>query len=677
MSHDHSHHQPQGDGHAACHDHGSQVANAGDDRAAYPGPSGTYTCPMHPEVRKDGPGSCPDCGMALEPAGPAVIYTCPMHPEIRQPQPGNCPICGMALEPEMAGAEAPPNPELADMTRRFWIGLILALPVLMLEMVPHVTGLDLHRWIPVEQSIWAQAILATPVVLWAGWPFFVRGAQSLSTMRLNMFTLISIGTGAAWIYSVVATLAPGIFPASFRGPEGQVAVYYEAAAVIIVLVLLGQVLELRAREGTGEAIRALLDLAPKTARRVGENGEDEEIPLSRVQAGDRLRVRPGDTVPVDGVILEGHSSVDESMVTGESIPLEKDTGDKVIGGTLNGTGGFIMEAQRIGAETVLARIVQMVAEAQRSRAPIQGLVDVVASYFVPAVVAIAVIAFIVWSIWGPPPAMGFALVVAVSVLIIACPCALGLATPMSIMVGVGRGAQAGVLIKNAEALERFEKVDTLVVDKTGTLTEGKPKVMAVEASDSDDDELLRLAASLERGSEHPLAAAIVTAAEEKDLSFAKVDDFQSVTGKGVTGTVDGRPVALGNARLLKDLDAEPDSHLADQADAHRGEGETVMFVLVENEVAGFIGVADPVKETTPQALAALREDGLRLVMLTGDNRRTAEAIARRLGIDDVEAEVLPEEKGAIVKKLQSEGAVVAMAGDGVNDAPALAQADVG
>ncbi|MDX1485694.1 MAG: heavy metal translocating P-type ATPase, partial [Alphaproteobacteria bacterium] len=623
MSHDHGDHQTQAEDHTACHEHGAEGHHACHDHAApgaapkaAPAGAGIYTCPMHPDVREPRPGSCPDCGMALEPAGPAVVYTCPMHPEIRQAEPGSCPICGMALEPEMAAMEAAPNPELIDFTRRFWIGLVLAFPVLVLEMGAHIAGLDLHRWISVEQSTWIQAVLATPVVLWAGWPFFLRGAQSLRTMRLNMFTLIAIGTGAAWAYSVVATLAPGIFPASFQGPEGQVAVYYEAAAVIVVLVLLGQVLELRAREGTGEAIRALLDLSPKTARRVGENGEDEEIPLAHVQMGDRLRVRPGDTVPVDGVILEGHSAVDESMVTGESIPLEKDAGDKVIGGTLNGTGGFVMEAQRIGAETMLARIVQMVADAQRSRAPIQGLVDIVSGYFVPAVVATAVVAFIVWSIWGPPPAMGFALVVAVSVLIIACPCALGLATPMSIMVGVGCGAQAGVLIKNAEALERFEKVDTLVVDKTGTLTEGKPKVMGVAATGVEDSELLRLAASLERGSEHPLAAAIVAAAEEKGLVFGKVEGFQSVTGKGVTGSVDGRRVALGNAHLLEDLNAEPASDLAQRADARRGEGETVMFVAIDGAVAGIIGVADPVKETTPAALAALREDGVHVVMLT-------------------------------------------------------------
>ena len=662
-SHPHAedaHGQGHGDGHA-------QMAGVA---------AGGFTCPMHADVRQDHPGTCPDCGMALESMGPAVIYTCPMHADVRQDHPGTCPICGMALEPEMVGAEAPPNPELIDMTRRFWIGLALAVPVLILEMGAHLPGLEFDSWISTAQQVWFQAILGTPVVLWAGWPFFVRGAQSLWTMRLNMFTLIAIGTGAAWIYSAVATITPGIFPASFRGPGGEVAVYFEAASVIVVLVLLGQVLELRAREGTGAAIRALLDLAPKTARRVGADGQDQEIPLSSVQAGDRLRVRPGDTMPVDGAILEGHSAIDESMVTGESIPVEKGAGDKVIGGTLNGTGGFIMEAQRVGAETMLARIVRMVAEAQRSRAPIQGLVDKVSGYFVPAVVVIAILAFMVWAVWGPPPAMSFALIVAVSVLIIACPCALGLATPMSIMVGVGRGAQAGVLIKNAEALERFEKVDTLVVDKTGTLTEGKPKVTTVMATEMAVDELLGLAASIERGSEHPLAAAIVEAAEVKNLVFGKVENFDSVTGKGVTGMVDGRPVALGNARLLEALDLDPGA-FAEQADARRKDGDTVMFVAVAGSVAGIIGVADPIKETTPAALAALREEGLRIVMLTGDNRATALAIANRLGIDDVEAEVLPEDKSSIVKRFQDSGAVVAMAGDGVNDAPALAQADVG
>ena len=659
---------PGEDPHAQCH----QAAPAPTADV----PPGMYTCPMHADVRQDHPGACPDCGLALESAGPVVIYTCPMHLEVRQDHPGTCPDCGMALEPEMVGAEVPPNPELIDMTRRFWIGLVLAVPVLILEMGGNIAGLGLDGWMSRAQAIWIQAALATPVVGWAGWPFFVRGAQSIRTMRLNMFTLIAIGTGTAWIYSAVATMAPDIFHASFRGPGGEVAVYFEAASVIVVLVLLGQVLELRAREGTGAAIRALLDLAPKTAWRVGAHGEDQEIPLSSVKVGDRLRVRPGDTIPVDGEIADGHSAIDESMVTGESIPVEKAAGDTVIGGTLNGTGGFIMEAQRIGAETMLAGIVQMVAEAQRSRAPIQGLVDKVAGYFVPVVVLVAAVAFVVWSVWGPPPAMSFALVVAVSVLIIACPCALGLATPMSIMVGVGRAAQAGVLIKNAEALERFEKVDTLVVDKTGTLTEGKPKVTTLEASAMPIDELLGLAAALERGSEHPLAAAMVAAAEEKGLASGKVENFQSVTGKGVTGMVDGRTVALGNARLLEALGLDP-GPLAGQADQRRAGGETVMFVAVEGAVAGIIGVADPIKETTPAALKALREDGLRIVMLTGDNRTTAQAIAQRLGIDDVEAEVLPEDKIAIIKRLQGAGAVVAMAGDGVNDAPALAQADVG
>jgi len=670
MTDEHCHsHQNAEAAHAQCHGEGpAPMANPA---------AGVFICPMHPDVREPHPGNCPDCGMALESAGPAVVYTCPMHLEVRQDHPGVCPICGMALEPEMVGAEVPPNPELIDMTRRFWIGLALAFPVLILEMGGHIPGLEFDAWVSTAQSVWIQAILGTPVVLWAGWPFFVRGAQSIRTLRLNMFTLIAIGTGTAWVYSAVATLVPGIFPESFRGPGGEVAVYFEAASVIVVLVLLGQVLELRAREGTGAAIRALLDLAPKTAWRVGANGEDEEIPLSSVQAGDLLRVRPGDTVPVDGAIREGHSAMDESMVTGESIPVEKGAGDKVIGGTLNGTGGFVMEAQRIGAETMLARIVQMVAEAQRSRAPIQGLVDKVAGYFVPVVVGIAILAFAVWSVWGPPPAMGFALVVAVSVLIIACPCALGLATPMSIMVGVGRGAQAGVLIKNAEALERFEKVDTLVVDKTGTLTEGKPKVMTIVAKAIEANELLRLAATLERGSEHPLAAAIVTAAGERKLDLGEVDGFDSVTGKGVTGSIGGRAVALGNARLLEDLGVTPAPGIADEAEAHRRDGETVMFVVVDGEIAGLIGVADPIKETTPAALAALREDGVRIVMLTGDNRATALAIAARLGIDDVEAEVLPEDKSEIVKQFQATGSVVAMAGDGVNDAPALAQADVG
>jgi len=639
-------------------------------------PTGFFTCPMHYDVRQDHSGSCPDCGMPLEYAGPAVIYSCPMHVEVRLDHPVSCPICGMVLEPEIVGAEVPPNPELMDMTRRFWIGLVLVVPILILEMGTHILGLEMGRWVPPVGSVWIQAILGTTVVLWAGWPFFVRGAQSIRAKRLNMFTLIAIGIGSAWVYSAAAVITPGIFPESYRGPGGEVAVYFEAAAVIVVLVLLGQVLELRAREGAGTAIRSLLDCAPKTAWRIGANGENEEIPLSSVQVGNRLRVRPGDTVPMDGAIRDGHSTIDESMVTGESIPVEKTAGDKVIGGTLNGTGGFIMEAQCIGAETMLAKIVQMLAETQRSRAPIQGLVDKVTSAFVPVVVIVAALAFAIWSVWGPPPAMGFALAVAVSVLIIACPCALGLATPMSIMVGIGRGAQAGVLIKNAEVLERFEKVDTLFVDKTGTLTEGKPKVTTVKASDMDGDELLGLAASIERVSEHPLAAAIVAAAEDKGIALGRVEEFESVTGEGVTGLVDGQPVALGNARLLEALGLEP-GPLAGQAESRRKFGETVMFVVVAGAVAGIIGVADPIKETTPAALTALREDGVRIVMLTGDNRETSLATANQLGIDDVEAEVLPEDKIAIVKRYQETGAVVAMAGDGVNDAPALAQADVG
>jgi len=600
-----------------------------------------------------------------------------MHPEVHQGGPGTCPECGMALEPETVPAKDAPNPELVDMTRRFWIGGLLAAPVVVLEMGGHIPGLGLEHLLPAQISIWLQAFFATPVVLWAGWPFFVRGWQSLVTRKLNMFTLIALGTGAAWAYSAVAALAPGIFPNNFRGPGGEVAVYFEAAAVIVVLVLLGQGLELRARAGTSTALQALLDLAPKTALRLNKAGEDEEVALDSVMAGDRLRVRPGDKVPVDGEVAEGKSVVDESMVTGESFPVTKQAGDAVIGGTLNGTGSFVMTAQRVGSETMLAQIVQLVAEAQRSRAPIQRLADVVAEYFVPAVVLAAVVAFVAWAVWGPPPAMSFALIAAVSVLIIACPCALGLATPMSIMVGVGRGAQAGILIKNAEALERFEKVDTLVVDKTGTLTEGRPRVTTVTTDgDGREDEILRLAASLERGSEHPLAAAIVEAARDKGLQLGTADDFQSVTGKGVTGRVEGATVALGNVKLLADLGIDSGS-LEEVSEEHRSKGETIMFVALDGQVAGIIGVSDPVKESTPATLEALREEGVRIVMLTGDNLATARAVADRLGITDVEAEVLPQEKGAVVARLQQEGAVVAMAGDGVNDAPALAQADVG
>jgi Cu+-exporting ATPase len=607
----------------------------------------------------------------------AAIYTCPMHPEIRQQGPGNCPICGMALEPLEVTAEAGPNPELVDMTRRFWIGLVLTVPIVVLEMGAHFPGLGLHHLVSPRMSVWIQFLLGTPVVLWAGWPFFVRGWQSVANHSLNMFSLIALGTGAAYLYSLVATFVPGVFPEGFRGPDGTVAVYFEAAAVITVLVLLGQVLELRARERTGGAIRALLNMAPKTARRLKENGEDEEIPLAEVQVRDRLRVRPGDSVPVDGEVLEGGGAVDESMVTGESLPVKKTPGSKLIGATVNGTGSLVMRADKVGSDTMLARIVAMVAEAQRSRAPIQRMADTVSGYFVPAVIAVAVLAFVAWAIWGPSPALSYGMIAAVSVLIIACPCALGLATPMSIMVGVGKGAGAGVLIKSAEALERMERVDTLVVDKTGTLTEGKPKVVAVvPAPGLSEAEVLPLAASLERSSEHPLAAAVVAAARERGMAFGEPADFASVTGKGVTGTVDGRRVALGNARLMQDLGVGP-GELAARADELRREGGTALFLAVDGKPGGVIAVADPIKATTPAALESLRSEGIHIVMLTGDNRTTAEAVARKLGIQEVEADVLPEDKNRIVRRLRSEGRIVAMAGDGVNDAPALAEADVG
>ena len=616
---------------------------------------------------------------AAKPAAPAApagaIYTCPMHPQIRQTGPGSCPICGMALEPETVTADTGPSAELADMNRRFRIGLVLALPVAALEMGSHLTGPN--HLIPAQLGNWVQLALATPVVLWAGWPFFERGWASLRTRSLNMFTLIAMGTGVAWIYSVVATLAPDIFPAAFRGADGAVAVYFEAASVITVLVLLGQVLELRARERTSGAIRALLDLSPKTARRVTAGGADEEVPLDAIMEGDRLRVRPGEKVPVDGEIVEGRSTLDESLVTGESMPVTKSIGARAIGGTLNQTGSFVMRADKVGRDTMLAQIVRMVAEAQRSRAPIQRMADVVSSYFVPAVIAVAALAFAGWAAWGPDPAYAYAMVAAVAVLIIACPCALGLATPMSIMVGVGRGALAGVLIRNAEALEHFEKVDTLVVDKTGTLTEGRPRLVAIVPTGSlKEDELLRLAASLERGSEHPLAAAIVAAAQEKGLKLAKAADFDSPVGKGVVGTVDGRRLALGNLRLLSDLGVEAQA-LQARADELRRDGATAIFVAVDGQPAGLLAIADPIKATTPEAVRALKADGVRVVMLTGDNRTTAEAVARRLGIEEVEAEVLPEDKSLIVQKLKAQGRVVAMAGDGVNDAPALAAADVG
>jgi P-type Cu+ transporter len=606
---------------------------------------------------------------------PGTIYTCPMHPEIRQAGPGNCPICGMVLEPVEPVSGGGPNPELVDMTRRFWIGLALAVPVVALEMGEHFT--NLHMIVTQAASNWIQFVLATPVVLWAGWPFFVRGWQSLVSRNLNMFTLVAMGTGVAWLYSTVATMAPGAFPPAFRGHDGAVAAYFEAAAVITVLVLLGQVLELRAREQTSGAIKALLDLAPKTARRVRAAGSDEEVPLDTVNVGNRLRVRPGEKVPVDGVLLEGRSSLDESMVTGESMPVTKEPGAKLIAGTLNQTGGFVMRADKVGRDTLLAQIVQMVAAAQRSRAPIQRLADQVSGWFVPAVIVVAVLAFIAWATFGPEPRLAYGLVAAVAVLIIACPCALGLATPMSIMVGVGRGAQAGVLIKNAEALERMEKVDTLVVDKTGTLTEGKPKVVAVIAAQGlDEKEVLRMAAGIERASEHPLARAIVDAAGERGIAVPEVTGFDSPTGKGVVGTVEGRRIVLGNANFLAESGIST-AALDSDAERLRRDGATAVFLSVDGKAAGIIAIADPVKPTTPAALRALADEGVRVVMLTGDNRTTAQAVANRLGIAEVEAEVLPDRKGTAIEKLRRDGRVVAMAGDGVNDAPALAAADVG
>ena len=606
---------------------------------------------------------------------PGTIYTCPMHPEVRQPGPGNCPICGMALEPELATADAAPSPELADMTRRFWIGLALTVPVVVLEMGGHIAGGQ--GLLAPQLSAWIQLALATPAVLWAGAPFFARGWRSIATANLNMFTLIAIGTGAAWAYSVVATLAPGAFPAAFRAHDGSVAVYFEAAAVITVLVLLGQVLELRARERTSGAIRALIALAPKTARRIAADGSETEIALDAIAVGDLLRVRPGEKIPVDGTVTEGRSAVDESLVTGESMPVTKQPRDPVIGGTVNQSGALIMRAEKIGRDTMLARIVAMVAAAQRSRAPIQRLADTVAAWFVPAVITIAVLAFIGWAAFGPPPRFSYGFVAAVAVLIIACPCALGLATPMSIMVGVGRGAQAGVLIKNAEALERMEKVDTLVVDKTGTLTEGKPTVVAiVPAAGVAEPDLLRLAAGVEQASEHPLGAAIVAAARARTLALSSVADFSSPTGKGALGRVDGRPVILGNAAFLAEqgIDTAP---LSQRADELRRDGATVIFAAIDGRLGGAIAIADPIKPSTPEALKSLAADGVRIVMLTGDNRTTANAVARRLGIAEVEAEVLPDRKSDVVAKLRAAGRVVAMAGDGVNDAPALAAADVG
>jgi Cu+-exporting ATPase len=638
-----------------------------------------YTCPMDPEVRQVGPGACPKCGMALEPVTSAPLtkteWTCPMHPEIVRDEAGSCPICGMALEPRVVTLEEQ-NPELDDMTRRFRWSLVLTMPILAFMVSEFLPGQPLQRVLPPAAMTWSQFLLATPVVLWGGWPFFVRGLASVVNRHLNMFTLIALGVGAAYAFSVVATLAPGLFPASFRTHGDQIGVYFEPAAVIVVLVLLGQVLELRARSQTSSAIKKLLGLTPTTARRVDASGGEQDVPLEHVKVGDRLRVRPGERVPVDGVVVEGTTTVDESMVTGEPIPVEKAAASKVTGGTVNGTGTFVMEAQRVGSDTLLAQIVRLVGEAQRSRAPIQRLADIVAGWFVPAVILVAVVTFVVWAIWGPEPRMAHALVNAVAVLIIACPCALGLATPMSIMVGTGRGAELGVLLRNAEALEVMERVDTVVVDKTGTLTEGRPALTTVVAeAGGDESTMLRLVASLERVSEHPLAAAIVRGAEERGIQTGPVADFRSVTGKGVVGVVDGRTVAIGNTAMLAEVGATVTSTA--RADDLRRNGETVMFVAVDGAYAGLVGVADRVKATSAEAIKALHDEGLRIVMLTGDNRVTAEAVARSVGIDVVEAEVLPEQKAAVVKRLQAEGRKVAMAGDGINDAPALAQADVG
>jgi Cu+-exporting ATPase len=641
----------------------------------------TYTCPMHPEIRQPAPGNCPKCGMALEPVAPAttrssaIEYTCPMHPEVVRNEPGSCPKCGMALEPRNAPVED--NTELNDMTRRFRVSAVLALPVFLMAMVSDLAPQLMPDFVSMTALQWLEFALATPAVLWGGWPIFQRGYESVVNRSLNMFSLIALGVGVAWTYSVVAMLLPGIFPPAMRSMGETVPVYFEAAAVIMALVLLGQVMELRARSQTSAAIKLLLGLAPKSARIVRADSSEEDIPLEQVQPNDVLRVRPGEKVPVDGVVLEGASALDESMVTGESIPVEKTAGARLIGATMNGTGSLLMRAERVGADTLLAQIVHMVSEAQRSRAPIQRLADVTAAYFVPAVIGVALTTLVIWGIWGPEPRLAHAIVNAVAVLIIACPCALGLATPMSIMVGTGRGALAGVLIKNAEALETMEKVNTLVVDKTGTLTEGKPKLTSViPLAGFDASEVLRLGASLERASEHPLAAAIVNGALQKDIVLTTVGEFRSSTGKGVTGTVEGRVVALGNLKLFEELHIEA-GDLPARAETLRSDGQTVMLLAIDGKAAGLIGVADPVKESTAEAIRALHEEGVQVIMLTGDNRITAEAVAKKLGIDRIEAEVLPEQKAAIVKQLQSQGRIVAMAGDGINDAPALAQAQVG
>jgi P-type Cu+ transporter len=646
-------------------------------------PGGDFTCPMHPEVRQEKAGSCPRCGMALEPrAGRAAIpgaeYTCPMHPEIVRREPGACPICGMALEPRVASGDEEVDVELLDMTRRFWIGLFLTLPLLLLSMTEMALGRRVFPEISGGLLNWIQFALATPVVLWGGWSFFRRGWASIVNRSPNMFTLIALGTATAYLYSVIATAIPGIFPHSFRSHGGEIAVYFEVAAVITVLVLLGQVLELRARNQTRSAIRELLDLAPKTARVIRPDGRDEDLPLDQIKPGDRIRVRPGEKVPVDGVILEGTTSIDESMVTGEPLPVEKKPGDRVTGATINGTHGFIMRAERVGADTLLARIVRLVGEAQRSRAPIQRLADTISTYFVPAVVAIAVLTFLVWAMLGPEPRLAYALLNAIAVLIIACPCALGLATPMSIMVGVGRGARAGVLVRNGETLEIMEKIDTVVVDKTGTLTQGKPRLVSVfgPKDQQQEAELLQLAASLERASEHPLADAIVQGAKERGVDPVEPENFRSLTGKGVMGKVKGRSVALGNLLMLGEVGVSP-GDLLKISDELGQKGETVIFVAVDGKVEGLLAVADPIKDSTPEATRMLHAERIQIVMVTGDNLPTARAVARELSIDRVEAEVLPEQKNQVVKRLQAEGHRVAMAGDGINDAPALAQADVG
>jgi Cu+-exporting ATPase len=641
----------------------------------------THTCPMHPEVHQEGAGSCPKCGMALEPVSPFPVgskteYTCPMHPEIVRTEPGNCPICGMALEPRTISLTEEKNPELLDMTRRFWIGVMLTIPLLLIGMSEFLSSNPLESIASMSTWSWIELILATPVVLWCGWPFFERAWQSIINRNLNMFTLIGLGVSVAYVFSVVAKLFPQLFPASFRNSEGEVAVYFEPAAVIVTLVLLGQVMELRARSQTGAAIKALLGLAPKTAQRIRSDGGEEDVNLDQVVPGDLLRVRPGEKVPVDGVIVEGRSSVDESMVTGEPLPVEKTAHDQVIGATVNSTGTFVMRAERVGAETLLAQIVKMVAEAQRSRAPIQRLADQVSGYFVPIVMVTALLTFVMWAIWGPDPRMAHALVNAVAVLIIACPCALGLATPMSVMVAMGKAAQSGVLFQHAEAIEVMRKVDTLVMDKTGTLTEGRPKLVSVVSLDHDEPGMLGLAASLERVSEHPLANAIVAGAQERGIELAKATNFESITGKGVRAEVDGKRVSLGNLGLLKESNIDADD-LAAQAELMRRDGQTVVYITIDRKIAGLLGVTDPIKSTTADAIQQLHREGLRIVMLTGDSKTTAEVVAGKLGVDEVIAEVLPHQKVETVKQLQSQGHIVAMAGDGINDAPALAQADVG